>query len=73
MKNRVFFLLGFYFLLVSCDPTQTPTPDPGVSTIESNYAEFEDRGVIENPSLKEASGLVASRKNVGSLWAHNDS
>lgn len=73
MKNKVFFLLGLYFLLVSCDPTQTPTPDPGVTTTESNYAEFEDRGVIENPSLKEASGLVASRKNAGSLWAHNDS
>jgi len=73
MKNKVIFLLSFYFLLVSCDPTQTPTPDPGVTQIESNYAEYEDRGVIENPSLIEASGLVASRKNAGYLWSHNDS
>ena len=71
MKNKVFFLLSFYFLLVSCEPK--PTPDPGITGAESNYAEFEDRGLIENSSLKEASGLVASRKNVGYLWAHNDS
>lgn len=73
MKNKVFFLLSFYFLLVSCEPTQTPTPDPGANIVESNYAEYEDRGLIENSSLKEASGLVASRKNVGYLWVHNDS
>jgi len=71
MKNKVFFLLSLYFLLVSCEPK--PTPDPGITGAESNYAEFEDRGLIENSSLKEASGLVASRKNVGYLWAHNDS
>jgi hypothetical protein len=73
MKNRLFFLLVFGCLLGSCQPTQTPTPDPGVSVMESNYAEYEDRGVIENPSLIEASGLVASRKNAGYLWSHNDS
>ena len=73
MKNKVFFLLSFCFLLTACEPSQTPTPDPGVSNIESNYAEYEDRGLIENPSLKEASGLVAGRKNTGYLWAHNDS
>ena len=73
MKNNLLFLLIFYFLLASCQPTPNPAPNPGVTVTESNYAEFEDRGVIENPSLKEASGLVSSRKNVGSLWAHNDS
>ena len=73
MKNNLLFLLIIYFLLASCQPTPNPAPNPGVTVTESNYAEFEDRGVIENPSLKEASGLVSSRKNVGSLWAHNDS
>ena len=73
MKNKVFFLVGIIFLLIACQPKSTPTPDPGVTPIESNYTEFEDRGVIENSSLREASGLVASRKNAGSLWAHNDS
>jgi len=73
MKNNLLFLLIFYFLLASCQPTPNPAPNPGVTVTESNYAEYEDRGVIENPQLDEASGLVASRKNNGSLWAHNDS
>jgi hypothetical protein len=73
IKNKVFFLLSFCFLLVSCQLTQTPTPDPGVSGVESTFTDYEDRGSIENLQLKEASGLVASRKNTGYLWAHNDS
>jgi hypothetical protein len=73
MKNKGFILLCFCLVLAACQPTQTPTPDPGVSSVESSYAEYEDRGLIENPQLDEASGLVASRKNAGYLWAHNDS
>jgi hypothetical protein len=37
------------------------------------FAEGVKTGVIENPELNEASGLAASRKNRGVLWAHNDS
>ncbi len=29
-------------------------------------------GVVENPALDEASGIVASRRHPGVLWAHND-
>jgi hypothetical protein len=29
-------------------------------------------GVIQSPQITEASGLVASRKNTGVLWTHND-
>lgn len=32
-----------------------------------------DLGLIESNQLTEASGIAASRKNVGVLWAHNDS
>ena len=32
-----------------------------------------DRGVLDNAAIVEASGLVASRKNAGALWTHNDS
>lgn len=71
MKNKVFFLLSFYFLLASCEPTQTPNPVTNV--VESNFAEYEERGIMDNPQLNEASGLVASRKNIGYLWTHNDS
>lgn len=71
MSNKAIFLFGLCLVLVSCEPAQSP--DPGTNVVESNYAEFEDRGIIENPQLKEASGLVASRKNIGYLWSHNDS
>ena len=29
-------------------------------------------GTVESPLITEASGLVASRKNPGVLWVHND-
>ena len=62
----VLLLLG----LCSC-PSPAPTPDPSV--IEASFTPVEDRGIIENPRLAEASGLVASRQNPGFLWSHNDS
>jgi hypothetical protein len=42
----------------------------------ANNPQFSNRlnlGLIENPSIDEASGLAASRKNAGVLWTHNDS
>ncbi len=32
-----------------------------------------DQGELDNTALSEVSGLVASRKNPGALWVHNDS
>lgn len=32
-----------------------------------------EKGVVEESSLKEISGITASRKNPGVLWVHNDS
>jgi len=32
-----------------------------------------DKGTIESSEIREASGIVASRKNSGVLWTHNDS
>jgi hypothetical protein len=32
-----------------------------------------NKGPVANPAIREASGLVASRKNPGVLWTHNDS
>ncbi len=37
------------------------------------FAIGDNRGVVKNKNLKEASGLVASRTNPGLLWSHNDS
>lgn len=68
--KRFLFLLPLSLLLTAC-PGPAPTPDPGVT--ESSYEDGVDRGIIENPELDEASGIVASKKNEGFLWSHNDS
>ena len=39
----------------------------------SDFGERQDKGVIEFDAIREASGIVASRKNPGVLWVHNDS
>jgi len=38
-----------------------------------NFGEQVNLGEIENDDIVEASGIVASTKNSGVLWAHNDS
>lgn len=68
--KRLLFLLPLSLLLTAC-PGPAPTPEPGVT--ESSYEDGVDRGIIENPELDEASGMVSSKKNEGFLWAHNDS
>lgn len=44
-----------------------------ISNTSDNFSEAQDLGVIENTAVKEASGIVASYKNKGLLWTHNDS
>jgi hypothetical protein len=43
-----------------------------ISTSDA-FNQAQDLGLIENPTVKEASGIVASYKNKGLLWTHNDS
>ncbi len=38
-----------------------------------SFGDRETRGVVAHDAIDEASGLVASRKNPGVLWTHNDS
>ena len=33
----------------------------------------EDRGILQFSQINEASGIAASKKNIGVLWTHNDS
>lgn len=37
------------------------------------FGERVDRGLVEHAPISEASGIVASQKNPGVLWVHNDS
>lgn len=50
--------------LISCTEMITP-PD--------SFNDSQDLGVIENKEINEASGIVASYRNKGLLWTHNDS
>ncbi len=60
------------FLVLACEKP-APTPTPPVTVVESTYENVQDRGLLENAQLDEASGLAASRLNRGYLWSHNDS
>ena len=58
-----------YFLilitLISCTEIITPI---------DSFKDVQDLGVIENVGqIQEASGIVASYRNKGYLWTHNDS
>ncbi len=67
MKKGVLLLYIVHFLaLLSCD--ENPSRD--------ERASFDGGSVIASlhyDDLSEASGIAASRKNMGMLWAHNDS
>jgi hypothetical protein len=66
MKYTYFFLP--FVLLFSCKTGNVTLPLP-----ENSFSTAQDKGVIENPHLIEASGMVASRKYFGYYWSHNDS
>ena len=52
------------FLCISC--TEMITPSDG-------FNDAQDLGTIENKQINEASGIVASYRNKGLIWTHNDS
>jgi hypothetical protein len=62
---RLFCLLALSFL-ISCSKKK-------VNTNEKYFLTGKPLGELENKNLEEASGLVASIKNPGCLWTHNDS
>ncbi len=51
-------------LCVSCSEMITPS---------DSFNDAQDLGIIENKEIDEASGIVASYRNKGLLWTHNDS
>jgi hypothetical protein len=44
-----------------------------VAGLSEEFLPAQQAGVIQSESIREASGLVASRQNPGVLWVHNDS
>lgn len=65
MTARPLKFLALTLVLTSCE-LFSPKPR------EADFDLGVDRGLISNPALDEASGLVASRRQNGLLWAHND-
>ena len=51
-------------LCASCTETIIPN---------DSFENAQDLGTIENNQIKESSGIVASYRNKGSFWTHNDS
>mgnify|MGYP002777850139 CR=1 FL=1 len=70
-RTGVLFIL-LTATLLACD-LLNPEPKPGTSEAEFESPALGAVPVLNAPSLREASGLAASRTNAGLLWAHNDS
>lgn len=69
-------LLRFSILSALCLPLNTcgqSTVAPVSSDDTIVFGAPIDRGVLNDLAIDEASGLVASHMNPGSLWTHNDS
>lgn len=66
------FLPGVLCLPLSACGQSTVSPTSSADTTVA-FGKPIDRGALDNSKIDEASGLVASRKNLGSLWTHNDS
>jgi hypothetical protein len=56
-------------LLATCGRRDVSLPASPTASAELRQV----RGVLDDPRIHEASGLVASRRNRGVLWVHNDS
>jgi hypothetical protein len=63
---RIFFWLALCWLATACKQ------DGDATSFVSDFAYAKKLGRVD-PTLEEASGLVASRANPGFLWTHNDS
>lgn len=61
--RRLFFCLSVVLALPAARMPAQTVP----------FGERRDLGLIEYAKISEASGMAASRKNKGVLWAHNDS
>ena len=53
--------------------TATTTTAPATTSAAAGYQPAVTLGRIDDPNVDESSGLVASRRNPGLYWTHNDS
>jgi hypothetical protein len=75
----VISIISFSLLSLSLAAIQAPTEAP--RTVRANHIGVDSGGYgapvhlvnLENQSIKESSGIAASRRNAGIFWTHNDS
>ncbi|MGB3850631.1 MAG: PE-PGRS family protein [Tunicatimonas sp.] len=67
---RLAVLIFFVPLLGALGCTTDPS---GYTSDTAPFGAPQPLGRVNDPQLSEVSGLVASRKNPGALWVHNDS
>ncbi len=60
--NKILFVLSILLIIFNFTLNDSPT-----------FGERKTMGLVKNDEITEASGLVASSKNKGVLWTHNDS
>lgn len=72
MLFRRLFFIALAGCLLACQET-TPDPQPSTGNELFETPALSSVPALSVPGLKEASGLVASRRNPGLLWSHNDS
>ena len=71
IPSFLWYAAGLLLSLSACGQSIVSPSSPADTT--AYFSKPIDRGVLDNPEIAEASGLVASRKNANALWTHNDS
>jgi len=65
--------LAVMLVLISCAPVLPPEASVSAEPAPAPYGQAVRTGYLANEALSEVSGLAASRRSTGLLWAINDS
>lgn len=71
--KAILWTAGLLLLTAACSAPRGPERAPGHQAMPAPYRPAVLTGYLANKALTEASGLAASRRNAGLLWALNDS
>ena len=80
-KLTAFVISFISFTLLSLSVAAIQAPTDATKTVHTNHIGVDSSGYgapvhlvnLENQSIKESSGIAASRRNAGIFWTHNDS
>lgn len=66
-------VIGLLLVLTACTPISPAQTPVSLEPLAAPYGPAVQVGYLSNERLSETSGMVASRRNAGLLWAVNDS